>query len=70
MRQMRLHYPIPLLSRILRISAGGFYAWSNRPSSKWAKEEIRLEVAIKAAHRRTWQTYGQRGCSVNWPRME
>jgi len=58
MRQMRLHYPIPLLSRILRVSASGFYAWTNRPPSKWAKEEMRLEVAIKAAHRRARQTYG------------
>jgi len=55
---MRLHYPIPLLSRILMVSASGFYAWSNRPPSEWAKEEMRLEVAIKAAHRRTRQTYG------------
>jgi transposase InsO family protein len=58
MKQMRLQYPIPLLSRILRVSASGFYAWSSRPPSEWAKEEIRLEVAIKAAHRRTRQTYG------------
>lgn len=58
MRQMRLHYPMPLLSRILRVSASGFYAWRDRPLSKWAQEETRLEVAIKAAHRRTRQTYG------------
>jgi len=58
MKQMRLHYPIPLLSRILRVSASGFYAWTSRPPSEWAKEERRLEVAIKAAHRRTRQTYG------------
>jgi len=58
MRQMRLHYPIPILSRILRVSASGFYAWTNRPPSQWAKEEMRLEVAIKAAHMRTRQTYG------------
>jgi len=58
MRQMRLHYPAPLLSRILRVSASGFYAWANRPPSERSREEIRLEVAIKAAHRRTRQTYG------------
>jgi putative transposase len=58
MRQMRLQYPISLLSRILRVSASGFYAWINRPPSEWANDEIRLEVAIKAAHRRTRQTYG------------
>ena len=58
MRQMQLHYPTLLLSRILRVSASGFYAWTNRPPSEWAKEEMLLEVAIKAAHRRTRQTYG------------
>ncbi len=57
MRLMRLHYPVPVLSRILRVSASGFYAWTNRPLSEWAKEEIRLEIAIKAIHRRTRQTY-------------
>jgi putative transposase len=58
MRQMRLRYPIPLLSRILRVSASGFYTWTNRPPSEWVKEETRLEVAIRAAHKRARQTYG------------
>jgi len=58
MRQMRLHYPIALISRILKVSASGFYAWLDRPLSEWAKEEMRLEVEIKAAHKRTRQTYG------------
>jgi len=49
---------IPLVKRVLRVSASGFYAWTNRPPSEWAKEEMRLEVAIKASHRRTRQTYG------------
>ncbi len=58
MRQMRLHYPIPLISRILKVSTSGFYAWRGRPLSKWAQEEARLEVEIRAAHKRTRQTYG------------
>jgi putative transposase len=58
MRQMRLHYPIALASQILKVSASGFYAWLDRPPSERAKEEIRLAVEIKAAHRRTRQTYG------------
>jgi transposase InsO family protein len=58
MSQMRLHYPITILSRILRVSASGFYVWINRPISEWAKEEMQLEVAIKSAHRRTRNTYG------------
>jgi putative transposase len=58
MRQMRLHYPIPLISRILKVSTSGFYAWRDRPLSKWAQEEARLEVEIRAAHNRTRHTYG------------
>jgi transposase InsO family protein len=58
MRQMRLYYPIALISRNLQVSASGFYAWLDRPPSERAKEEMRLEVEIKAAHRRMRQTYG------------
>ena len=58
MSKMRLHYPIPLMRRIMKVSASGFYAWVDRPLSERAKEEMRLEVEIKAAHKRTRQTYG------------
>jgi putative transposase len=58
MRKMRLYYSIPLMRRILDVSASGFYAWLERPPSERAKEEMRLEVEIKAAHKRTRQTYG------------
>ena len=58
MREMWLSYPIPLVSRILKVSSSGFYAWLDRTPSRWAKEEMRLEVEIKAAHIRTRQTYG------------
>lgn len=58
MKQMRLSYPIPMVSRILKVSASGFYAWLDRTPSRWAKDEMRLEVEIRAAHSRTRQTYG------------
>ena len=58
MRQMRLHYPTPLMKRIMNVSASGFYSWLERPPSQRAKEEERLEVEIRAAHKRTRQTYG------------
>jgi putative transposase len=58
MRQLRLKYPIPLLSRMLDVSASGYYAWRDRPLSQHDREELRLEVEIKAAHKRTKQTYG------------
>ena len=58
MRELRLHYPLPLIRRIMKVSASGFYAWLDRPPSQSAREEMRLEVEIKAAHKRTRQTYG------------
>ena len=58
MRGMRLTYPLPLLGRMLGVSLSGYYEWTDRPLSKRAREELRLELEIKAAHRRTRQTYG------------
>ncbi len=59
MKELRLHYPLPLVKRVLSVSASGYYAWLDRPLSKWAREEARLEVEIRAAHKRTRQTYGE-----------
>lgn len=58
MKKLRLDYPVPLLRRVLSISASGYYAWVDRPLSQRAQEELRLELEIKAAHRRTRQVYG------------
>jgi len=58
MKKMRLQYPIPLMKRIMNVSASGFYAWRDRPLSNRAREEARLEIEIKAAHKRNRQTYG------------
>ena len=40
------------------VSASGYYAWLDRPLSERAREEVRLEIEIKAAHKRTRETYG------------
>jgi putative transposase len=58
MKELRLDYPLPHLCQVLNVSASGYYAWVDRPPSKWAQEEARLEVEIRAAHKRTRQTYG------------
>ncbi len=58
MKELRLHYPLPLVRRVLSVSASGYYAWLDRPLSKWAREEARLEIEIKAAHKRTRQVCG------------
>jgi putative transposase len=43
---------------MLSVSASGYYAWLDRPLSQRGREELRLEVEIKAANQRTRQTYG------------
>jgi transposase InsO family protein len=58
MRELRLVYPIPLLGRVLKVSTSGYYAWADRPLSQRAREELRLELEIKAADQRTRRTYG------------
>ena len=54
---LRLNYPFPLVCRVLNVSAGGYYAWSARRPSRRAQENARLELEIKAAHKRTRETY-------------
>lgn len=58
MKEMRLQYPVPLMRRVLDVSASGYYAWLHRPLSKRAQEDMLLEVEIRSAHKRTRQTFG------------
>ena len=58
MQQLRLKYSLPLMGRMLGVSSSGYYAWRVRPLSQRARQEMRLEAEIKAAHKRTRQTYG------------
>jgi len=43
---------------MLGVSKSGYYKWLTGKPSKRAREELRLEVEIKAAHQRTRETYG------------
>jgi len=58
MKTLRLKHPVPLMSRMLDVSISGYYGWRDRPLSQHDREELRLELEIKAADRRTKQTYG------------
>jgi transposase InsO family protein len=58
MKAMRLKYPVPFMSRVLDVSASGYYAWLERTPSKRSQEEARLEIEIKAADKRTRNTCG------------
>ena len=47
-----------MLCRVLDIGTSGYYAWLNRRPSSHDRSEMRLELEIRAAHKRTRQTYG------------
>ena len=58
MKEMRLQYSVPLMCRTYNVSASGYYAHVTRPLSKRGQEDARLEVEIKAAHKRTRRVCG------------
>ena len=60
MKQWQLHFPVKVMSQLFSVSRSGFYAWLGRKPSQRAQEDERLKVAIKAAHKRSRETYGAR----------
>ena len=57
MKELRLDYPTSALSRMLVVSQVATMLVDRGPSKR-AREEVRLELEIKAAQKRTRQTYG------------
>jgi transposase InsO family protein len=57
-KELRLAYPVLVICRVLDVTTSGYYAWNKRPISIRQREEERLELEIRAAHKRTRQTYG------------
>ncbi|MBT1072983.1 IS3 family transposase [Geobacter chapellei] len=57
-KELRCDYPVPELCRTLEVSTSGYYDWLKRPDSPRQKEEARLVIEIKAAHKRNRETYG------------
>jgi len=64
MMTLRLEFPITALCRALDVSRSGFYAWRKRPPSTRRQDDERLKVAIRAAHKRTRESYGSRRLQV------
>jgi putative transposase len=58
MKKLRPNYTVPFMCRMLNVSSSGYYAWFSHPPSRRAQEEARLEAEIRAAHKRTKETYG------------
>jgi putative transposase len=57
-KKLQSRYPVVMLCDTLDASPSGYYAWLKRPVSPRGKEEARLEIEIKAAHKRNRETYG------------
>jgi hypothetical protein len=58
MKELRLQYPIPVMARVLTVSASGYHRWVKRPPSKIKQQDGRLEAEIRAAHTRGRKSYG------------
>ncbi len=58
MKEMRLQYLVSLMIRVLEVTRSGYYAWLRREPSKHTKEDARLKLEIKAAHKRTRESCG------------
>ena len=58
MKELRLEYPLDVMSDLFDISRSGYYWWLKQKPSKRAQEEPRLVAEIKAAHTRNRESYG------------
>ncbi len=56
--ELRQQHPVAAICRILDASESGHDAWRQRPPSARTQENARPEAGIKAAHQRTYETYG------------
>lgn len=60
MKAWRSLFPVALMCRVFDVSCSGCYAWLHRRPSRRQCEDERLKVALRAAHKRTRETYGVR----------
>ena len=58
MKTLTGQFPVGLMSRVFDVCKSGYYMWLKRAPSPRAQDNARLEVAIKAAHVRTRESYG------------
>ena len=56
--EAKSHHAVSRISRILGVTAAGYYAWRARPQSKRSIEDNHLRLLIAEAHERSRCTYG------------
>ena len=57
-RDHKAEFPVAILCKVLKVSRGGYYAWSRRPPSPAAVRRVELVAAIRQAHIEGRATYG------------
>ncbi len=57
-RDHKAAFPVEVLCKVLKVSRGGYYAWSRRPPSPAAVRRVELVAAIRQAHVAGRSTYG------------
>lgn len=58
MKAHQAAHPIPVLSRVLGVSASGYYAWRQRDPSAHAQQDAALLEQIRSFHHASRGTYG------------
>ncbi len=59
MKAYQATYLVHTMSRVLKVSASGFYAWMKRSPSEHAQSDVLLGDRIEAISRRSRSTYGR-----------
>jgi len=58
MEREKANHDVRRMSRLLGVSASGYYAWKKRPECQRKKEDARLRDLILAIHQRSRRNYG------------
>ena len=58
MKKQKEDFSIARMCKVFGVSGSGYYAWSKRRPSLRARENEKLLVEIKAAHKESRETYG------------
>ena len=61
----RHQYPVKMMSRVLKVSSSGYYAWRVRPESHRAKTDRELTRVIRRLHAESKGVYGSPKITVD-----